>query len=307
MTRGLDELEHARSVSGPSRLPLLRDAAEAIAEEVRASPVRSAEHVVVDRVLVETRTVLPDARLVSPLIALSRRALSLVAGDGTRILLDPTDAGPCTPYEERIASRHPVALRALATRAEDARWPAVDLVVSTSLVLRSITRARQALGKTRWIAPRAELDAARAPSPLDLPRYARTPVELEPITGSRVLAPGVVLVETPGPSAGHASVAFCLGGKVFVHTHAGVVVDAWSPYESSIPGLREAVRLRNVEAVIRGDASDPTLALEAMSLERALADHRRDKPSLHTVLPAMELAPKLFMPRLKPVVSSLEP
>jgi glyoxylase-like metal-dependent hydrolase (beta-lactamase superfamily II) len=258
-------------------------------------------------VLVETRTVLPDARLVSPLVVLVRRALSIVAEDGTRILIDPTDAGPCTPYEERIASRHPVALRALTVRSEDAVWPAVDLVVSTSLALRSIARARHALGRTRWIAPKAEQAVAREPSPLDLPRYSRTPVAVDPSGGSRSLAPGVALIETPGPTPGHASIAFCLAGKIFVHTHAGVVVDAWSPYESTIPGLREAVRLRNVEAVIRGDASDPIGAMEAMTLERALADRRSDKPALLRILPGMELAPTLWMPRIRPVVSSLAP
>jgi glyoxylase-like metal-dependent hydrolase (beta-lactamase superfamily II) len=231
----------------------------------------------------------------------------LVASDGTRILIDPSDAGPCTPYEERVASRHPVALRALAARGSDAIWPAVDLVVSTSLALRSLTRARAQIDKTRWIALRAELDVAREPPPLDTPRYSRSPVSLEPIDGSRKLAPGVMLLDTPGPTAGHASIAFSLGGKVFVHTHAGVMVDAWSPYESTIPGLREAVRLRGVEAVIRGDASEPARATETMSIERALADRRTDKPAMFHVLPGMEFEPTLWLPRLRPVVSTLEP
>jgi glyoxylase-like metal-dependent hydrolase (beta-lactamase superfamily II) len=305
--KALDELSEARGVVGAARVAKLRDAAEAIGDALRRTPIRSASHVVVDRVLVETRTVIPDARLVSPLVALVRRALVLVAADGTRILVDPTDAGPCTPYEERIASRHPVALRALAARGTDARWPEVDLVVSTSLALRSLPRAREALGKTRWIAHQHELEVAKEPPPLELPRYTRSFVALEPFAGSRVLAPGIVLIETPGPSAGHASIAFCLGGKVFVHTHAGVVVDAWSPYESTIPGLREAVRLRGVEAVIRGDATDPPRAIEAMTIERALADRRSDKPSLFRIVPGMELGPKLFMPRLWPSLSTLDP
>lgn len=305
--RGLAELRIARAVVGASRIARLRDAAQAIADEVRAAPVRSAMHVVIDHVLVETRTVLPDARLVSPLIALARRALCLVAADGTRILIDPSDAGPCTPYEERVASRHPIALRALAGRRPDTTFPESDLVVSTSLALRSLTRTRAALGKTRWLVPRAELEVAREPSPIDRPRYARNATELEAFEGSRELAPGVVLIETPGPTLGHASIAFCLAGKVFVHTHAGVVVDAWSPYESSVPGLREAVRLRNVEAVIRGDASEPLKAAEAMAIERALADRRSDRPAWLRIVPGMELEPSVLMPRLRPLLSTLDP
>lgn len=302
---GLDDLENARSVTGASRLSKLRDAAEAIAEEVRATPVRTATHIVIDRLLVETRTVIPDARLVSPLVALTRRALLIVAADGKRILVDPSDAGPCTPYEERVASRHPMAIRALIGRSQDRSWPQADLVVSTSLALRSQPHAREALGKTRWIAPRAELEAAREPSPLDLPRYSRTAVQLEAVEGSKELAPGVLLIETPGPSVGHCSIAFCFESKVYVHTHSGVIVDAWSPYESSIPGLREAVRLRNVEAVIRGDVSDPTRAMETMTIERALADRRADRPAMFRVLPAMEFEPTLWMPRMRPLVSAI--
>jgi len=302
---GLDELERARTITGPARVGRLRDAAEAISDEVRKTSVRSASHIAIDRVLVETRAVIPDARLVSPLVALSRRALVHVANDGTRILIDPSDAGPCTPYEERIASRHPVAQRALAARGQDASWPEVDLVVSSSLALRSIVRTRVALGMTRWIAMRAELEAARGPTTLDLPRYARTFVELDPIDRSLEIAPGVFLIDTAGPSVGHASIAFSIDGKVYVHTHSGVFVDAWSPYESNISGLREAVRLRGVEAVIRGDASDPARAIETMAIERALADRRADKPALFRMLPAMEVVPTPFMPRLRPALSTL--
>jgi hypothetical protein len=302
---GLLELRAAREETGASRLARLRDAAQAIAEELRATPVRSASHVPIDHLLVETRTVLPDARLVSPLISLARRALSIVAADGTRILIDPSDAGPCTPYEERVASRHPLAMRALIERSSDVRWAEHDLVVSSCLALRSIVRAREALPSVRWMAPRAELAVARDPSPIDRPRYARVAVELEPLDASQRLAPGVVLLETPGPTLGHASIAFCLGGAVHVHTHAGVVIDAWSPYESTLPGLREAVRLRNVEAVIRGDATEPLRAAEAMAIERALADRHTDRPAWLRVVPGMELEPTMLMPRLRPVRSVL--
>jgi hypothetical protein len=301
----LAELRAARAAPSAMRLARLRDAAEAIAEALRETPVRSANHVSIDRLVVETRTVLPDTRLVSPLVALSRRALFLVAADGTRILLDPSDAGPCTPYEERIASRHPIVVRALATRADDVRFPECDLVVSSCLALRSIVRAREAMSTTRWIAPRAELEVAAAPSAIDRARYARMLPTIEPIDTSQLLAPGVMLIETPGPTLGHASIAFCLAGKIVVHTHAGVVVDAWSPYESTLPGLREAVRLRGVEAVIRGDASEPLRAAEAMAIERALADRRGDRPALLRIVPGMELEPTPLMPRIRPVRSML--
>ncbi len=296
----LAALSLARRVTGPARLAGLRDAAEAIAEGLRASPVRSARVVTIDRVLVETRMALPDARLVSPFAVLVRRALALVAGDGTRVLVDPSDAGTGTPYEERISSRHPVLARVF-TRSESEPWGAADVVASTALALRTIDRARAELGPVRWVAMRAELEAARAPSPRDAARYPRSLPAIDAVDDAVELAEGVVLLPTPGPTPGHASLAFCFAGRIHVFTHAGVAVDAWSPYESKIPGLREAVRLRNVEAIVRGDASDPSTALEAMAIERALADHDERAPAFFHVVPAMALASTFVAPRLRPL------
>lgn len=294
--------ERARGAGGEGRLAVLRDAAEAVAEHVRRTPVARATHVPIDRVLAETRRVLPDARLVSPFVVLARRALLLVAQNGLRVLVDPCDPGPGTPDAERLASRHPILARTLAPRrASDPRWPVADLVVSTALAGRAIVRTREQLAGARWLAYADELAAARRPDPIDEARYARrTPDGLEAIEGAIELAPGIVLLPTPGPTRGHGSLVFAFEGRVHVHTQAGVAVDAWSPYESSIPGLREAVRVRNVEALVRGDASDPARALEAMAIERALADRRRDAPALFSILPAASAEVTWIAPRLRP-------
>ncbi len=295
-----DALTDARRVQGPARLAGLRDAAEALAESIRSIHVRSVETITIDRVLVETQTVLPDARLVSPFAVLVRRALSIVAHDGTRVLLDPSDASHVTPYEQRIASRHPVLAR-LFTAPEPARaWPTADVVFSTALALRAIGRTRETLARTRWLAMAAELDAARDPSARDASRYVRAQPAIEAAHGGLALAPGVLAISTPGATPGHASVAFSHRGKIHVFTHAGVATDAWSPYESKIPGLREAVRLRNVEAIVRGDASDPGAALESMAIERALADRDERAPAFFHIVPAMALGAALIAPRLRP-------
>jgi hypothetical protein len=296
----LDALEQAREASGAGRLAGLRDAAEAIAESIRGTHVRSVETITIDRVLVETRVVLPDARLVSPFAVLTRRALSIVASDGARVLVDPSDAGYGTPYEERISTRHPVLARLFATDGQPVSWAAPDVVFSTSLALRTIDRAHATFSKVRWLTRAEELSAARAPSARDVARYAKAYPPLETVDGGLELAPGVLAIPTPGPTNGHTSIAFSVRGKVHVFTNAGVAVDAWSPYESKIPGLREAVRLRNVEAVVRGDASDPDEALEAMAIERALADRDERAPAFFHVVPAMALTSALIAPRLRP-------
>jgi hypothetical protein len=300
----LDALEAARRVTGVERLAVLRDAAEGVAEWIRPLHVRSVETIPIDRMIVETRVVLPDARLVSPFAILARRALSIVASDGTRVLVDPSDAGDGTPYEERIFSRHPVLARVFATNGQPRDWRAPDVVFSTSLALRTIDETRVELRAARWLVTSAELEAARHPSPRDVPRYARTPHTLETVSGAIELAAGVVAIPTPGTTAGHASVVFSVRGKIHVITDSGVAVDAWSPYESKIPGLREAVRLRNVEAVVRGDATDPSLALESMAIERALADRDERAPAFFHVVPAMALTPAMIAPRLRPFALS---
>ncbi len=306
MSAHLDALAEARRATGPGRLAGLRDAAEALAESIRETSVKSVELVSIDRVLVETCTVIPDARLVAPFAVLTRRALSIVAHDGTRVLVDPSDAGHGTPYEERLAARHPVLARLFAGAASAPGWPRSDLVFSTALALRTIDRARTSLASTKWLAMGPELEAARAPSARDAARYGRAYPALDaaPPEGL-LLAPGVIAVPTPGTTPGHASVVFSLRGKIHVFTHGAVAVDAWSPYESKIPGLREAVRLRNVEAVVRGDSSDPTLALESLSIERALADRDERAPAFFHIVPAMALTSALIALRLRPF--SLEP
>jgi hypothetical protein len=75
----------------------------------------------------------------------------------------------------------------------------------------------------------------------------------------------------------------------------GVALDAWSPYESRLPGLREALRLREIEALPRGDAH-PIAGAIAMGLERTLADRRRDAPAFLDVTPSLELVPSLLAP-----------
>ena len=61
------------------------------------------------------------------------------------------------------------------------------------------------------------------------------------------------------------------------------------------------MRLRNVGALVRGDASDPSTALEAMAIERALADNDERAPAFFHVVPAMALASTFVAPRLRPL------
>jgi hypothetical protein len=84
----------------------------------------------------------------------------------------------------------------------------------------------------------------------------------------------------------------------------GVALDCWSPYESRLPGLSETLRLRDIEALPRGDA-DPIESAISMGLERTIADRRRDAPAFFDITPAVELVPSLMSP-LAPTLHSRE-
>ena len=77
--------------------------------------------------------------------------------------------------------------------------------------------------------------------------------------------------------------------RVTVMTSQVTTRDAFSPYESSLPGLREHARLRDTELTPRGDAHDALAHRRALRLERALADRDPEDPRFHLVHPALAL------------------
>jgi hypothetical protein len=90
--------------------------------------------------------------------------------------------------------------------------------------------------------------------------------------GDAILEGAIGFVSTPGLTEGTASIAVSVGRRVRLFSANGLTQSAWTPYESPLSGLREAVRLRDVEVVPRGDAESPRLATESMILERSIAD-----------------------------------
>ena len=111
--RPLRELAAARKKSeGPERTLAMRDAGEALAERLRAEPgVDGLETLDLGTMVFESSQVLAGWRAPTSLAVLRRRGWLVRAG-GVRALVDPRTDEPVTPYEERLAQRHPLRGRA---------------------------------------------------------------------------------------------------------------------------------------------------------------------------------------------------
>jgi glyoxylase-like metal-dependent hydrolase (beta-lactamase superfamily II) len=287
-----------------ARLFALRTEGEGLAEALRVGPRVRISTLRLGRVLLERAVALPTLRLPTPLLVLERRAW-LVEHGGEITLVDPAsdDAFSVTPFGERVASRHPLRARALAgggrlldaLRRAGVEPRSVRRAILTGLRYQHLGGLLDALPEAEVFVPPAEHARALAPALAEEAAYERAPLASHPrlVRAERLVLPGLVVVGTPGVGDS-ASVVAC-DGSVRVLSPHGVALDAWSPYESRLPGLREALRLREIEALPRGDAH-PIAGAIAMGLERTLADRRRDAPAFLDVTPSLELVPSLLAP-----------
>lgn len=152
------------------------------------------------------------------------------------------------------------------------------------------------LPRAEVLVARAETDTLRAPHPSQRPRYAgamhgvRTDL-LRETEGSLLLGEGVAVLQTPGHTAGHRSLALATREGVWVVSGNGHVADAWHPHLSRSPGLRERVEATGQEVLVGADAESALDQHDSMVLERAVADAHRTDPRWRTVLPVAELVP----------------
>ena len=289
----LRELMAARAhPPGLDRIAALRSAGEAVAERLRLGGVDSLETLDLGTIALESHSALAGWRAPFRIVPARRRAWLVRAG-GRRVLVDPATEGAfrSTPFGERLLSRHPLRARALGLRTLDdvlasvgASAGEIDLVLLTHLRFVAVTELLAALPNARIVASDREWALQQAPPPWERPFRERTrPPRSERLVGAPgdvEFDGGLVYLSTPGLTEGTASVVASVGRRLRVFSANGLCPDAWTPYESKLSGLRESVRLRDVEVVPRGDAANAALASESMTLERALSD--REGP-WHTI------------------------
>lgn len=121
----------------------------------------------------------------------------------------------------------------------------------------------------------------------------RTDAVLE-VSEPTLLPSGLVAIPTGGHVPEHLAIACVVKldrPRVAVMTSQVTTREAFAPYESSLPGLREHARLRDTELTPRGDAHDALAHRRALRFERALADRDPEDPRFHLVHPALHLDP----------------
>lgn len=299
-----------RATSREAELFASRNAGEGLAEALRRGPSVSLSTLRLDRLILERAVALPALRAPVSFLTLERCAWSVASSDGL-ILVDPAteDAFTSTPFGQRFVERHPLRKNLLGGGALGRVGTAeVRRIALCSLRYQSLrgllTQFPRAVIEVHPDEHARYLD----PPVSERAAYERSPVaehERLVLLGARELVPGLVMIETPGLGGGsmsavaHAKGAHVNGahehGRIRVLSPHGVALDCWSPYESRLPGLRETLRLRDIEAVTRGDA-DPVASSLSMGLERVLADRRPDAPAFLDITPALELVPSFFSP-----------
>lgn len=236
------------------------------------------------------------------------------------VCIDPclTDAWQKTPHGERMTSLHPRETAETfphTLRAAVGPCDPYTEVIFTSVSFQSL---RELVGTTHGdgveeaLAPlfpnaRIYLGPGALDGPPDddaRPTRCRGGLDrlrtdaLTFVERPTLLPSGLVVIPTPGPSPEHLTVAYpilCAGHtervRVGIVTSSVTTRDAFSPYESSLPGLREHARLRDTDLAPRGDAHDPLAARRIQRFERALADRDPEDPRFHLVHPSQDLRP----------------
>ncbi|MBX7197371.1 MAG: hypothetical protein K1X94_35300 [Sandaracinaceae bacterium] len=239
------------------------------------------------------------------------RTATIVRTATDLVCIDPClpDAWARTPLGERMRSLHPrETSETFPMTLTEALGPPGHFteVIFTSVGFQSL---RELLGATHGdglehaLAP--YFQGARVivgPSALSRARteldrstdvrdgFARLRVDhVTEITGPTLLPSGLVAVPTGGYVPEHLAVAFVQKidrPRVAVVTSQVTSREQLSPYESSLPGLREHARLRDTELAPRGDAADRAAHVSALRFERALADRDPADPRFHLVYPS---------------------
>ncbi|MDY7232495.1 hypothetical protein [Hyalangium rubrum] len=115
------------------------------------------------------------------------------------------------------------------------------------------------------------------------------------------LGDGVMLVRTPGHTAGHQTLFFKTATGVWAITENGISADNWSPHASRIPGIASRTQEQGLEVLPNlGTAESGLDQYNAMVLEKTLVDRTLDDASFLQILPSFEATASRLTPGVKP-------
>ncbi len=329
----LDELDEAWRVRGHGRrLSAVREGARAMRARVEAMPaVVAVRSLPVTTLVYPTRFAFQGAALSpAPFVPLTHRALVVqfqAAGALKTLLFNPTDPERArrAPYFVRLLERFGERMASfLATRFEPlevqlARFGIeaahIDYVAFDHFHTQDL---RGLLGTTdgrlaprfpnaTLLASRVEWDEWDDLHPMQ--RAWFVPDGKEGVRDDRVLftdgdlalGDGVVLLRTPGHTAGNQTLFWKGSRGVWGCSENGTSADNWSPRASRIAGLASAAKLGDLDVLL--NANTPEAGADqyaSMMLERTLADAVPSAPAFVQMFPSSEVTPGLIAPGLSP-------
>lgn len=117
------------------------------------------------------------------------------------------------------------------------------------------------------------------------------------------LGPGVLLLRTPGHTAGNQTIFVHADRGVFGSCENGTCADNWAPQHSRIPGVRRTAKHLDLDVLI--NSNTPELGAEqyaSMMLERALVDRVPERPEFYQMFPSSEVTHSVLAPHIRPTL-----
>jgi hypothetical protein len=266
----------------------------------------------------------------APFVTLTHRALLVQfrQGDRTRTLLfNPTDVERSrqTPFfaklEARVGARVAklmatqfdtleTQLERFGVTAADVDYVAFDHFHTQDLrglLGTADGRLAPRFPNAKLLAPKVEWEAWSNLHPMQRAWYVAD--GREGVTEDRVvltdgdfeLGEGVLLVRTPGHTAGNQTLFVKTSRGVYGCSENGTCVDNWSPRESRVAGVAMVAKHQDLDVIL--NANTPEAGAEqysAMCLERALVDRIPNATDFVQMFSSSEVTPSLTAPGLSP-------
>ncbi|MDB4938864.1 MAG: hypothetical protein JWP87_5836 [Labilithrix sp.] len=119
--------------------------------------------------------------------------------------------------------------------------------------------------------------------------------------GDLALGDGVMLLRTPGHTAGNQTLFLNTESGVWGISENGTCADNWSPLESRIKGLAFLCKKQDLDVVLNANTPElGALQYTSMILERTMVDRVRRAPAFVQMFPSSEVTPSLISPGLAP-------
>jgi hypothetical protein len=266
----------------------------------------------------------------APYVTLTLNALLIQfrqRGQLKNLLFEPTDVEGAkrTPFYARVIEQYgPTISKMLAKTFDPVETQLAEIGVAPEDIdyvtfdhfhvqdLRSLlgttdgTRAAR-FPNARLVAQAAEWNQWDDASPIQ--RAWFVPDGKEGVDESRIafvdgcvqLGEGVMLVHTPGHTAGNQTLFFKTKDGVWGTSENGSAADNWSPEASKIPGVAKSARREGVELVLNANTRDDGQSQYiSMSLEKSIVDKAKNATDFVQMFPSSQVRPSILSPFLSP-------